>query len=191
MGINPTVVETDTKNMAVVDVFSRLMKERIIYFYDEVDAESSAVIISQLLFLERKGKDKPIHLYINSPGGECLSGLAIYDTIKRLKCPIYTYACGMAASMAASIFAAGDKGHRYILPHSRIMIHQPSGASNYCKASDFEIKYNELEKMKKELAECLANDTGKTVDEILADFDRDYWMDGKEAVAYGIADEVI
>lgn len=172
------------------DIYSRLLKDRIIFIGSGIDDGVANVVIAQLLFLQTEDPDKDIHIYINSPGGVVSSGLAIYDTMQYVKPDIATYCIGQAASMGALLLCAGTKGKRFALPNSRIMIHQPIGGF-YGQATDVEIHAREILKMKKTLNEILARHTGKSYEKIEDDTERDYFMSGQDAKEYGVVDEVI
>ena len=186
----PFVVEQDGRGERAYDIFSRLLKERIIFLGGTIDDTVANVIIAQLLFLEAENPDKDIHLYINSPGGIVTSGLAIYDTIQYVKSSITTLCLGQAASMAAVLLAAGAEGKRFSLPHSRIMLHQPLGGFQG-QASDIDIHAREILAIREKLNHILSKHTGQPVERIQGDTDRDYFMNGEEAVQYGLIDEVI
>lgn len=188
--INPTIIEERALNVAQMDVFSRLMMDRIIFLGCGIDDDVANIIQAQLLFLDSTSTDSDITLYINSPGGVVYSGLAIYDTIQTLNADVATVCTGMAASMASVLLAAGAKGKRSILPHSRVMIHQPMGGAEG-QASDIEITAREILKLKQELYEILVKHTGKTMEDITRDADRDFWMTAQEALDYGMVDEII
>ena len=188
--INPTIVEERKLNVAQMDVFSRLMVDRIIFLGCPIDDDVANIIQAQLLFLDSNGSDSDIALYINSPGGVVYAGLGIYDTMQTIRSDVKTICTGMAASMASVLLAAGAKGKRSILPHSRVMIHQPMGGAQG-QASDIEITAREIVKLKGELHQILAHHTGKPVKEIARDADRDFWMTAPEALAYGMVDEII
>ena len=188
--INPTIVEERKLNVAQMDVFSRLMVDRIIFLGCPIDDDVANIIQAQLLFLDSNGADSDITLYINSPGGGVYAGLGIYDTMQTIRSDVKTICTGMAASMASILLAAGTKGKRSILPHSRVMIHQPMGGAQG-QASDIEITAREILKLKGELHQILADHTGKPVKEIARDADRDFWMTAPEALAYGMVDEII
>ena len=188
--INPTIVEERKLNVAQMDVFSRLMVDRIIFLGCPIDDDVANIIQAQLLFLDSNGSDSDITLYINSPGGVVYAGLGIYDTMQTIRSDVKTICTGMAASMASVLLAAGAKGKRSILPHSRVMIHQPMGGAQG-QASDIEITAREIVKLKGELHQILAHHTGKPVKEIARDADRDFWMTAPEALAYGMVDEII
>ena len=188
-GINPTIMEERKLNVAQMDVFSRLMMDRIIFLGTEIDDYTSNVIQAQLLYLSSQDK-ADISLYINSPGGVVYDGLGIYDTMQFVDCDIQTICTGMAASMASILLCAGTKGKRSALPHSRIMIHQPLGGVRG-QASDIEIEAKQILKLKDELYQILASHSNKTLEQIAADADRNYWMTAKEAVDYGMIDNVL
>ena len=185
---NPIILEESKLNMTAVDVFSRLMADRIIMLGSDIYEDISNVIVSQLLWLNTQSNDR-ITLYINSPGGSVTNGMAIYDTMQLIKSPVSTICCGYAASMAAVILAGGEKGFRGSLKHSDIMIHQPSGGQ-IGQASDIEIASRMIQRTKDMLYGVLAEDTGKDIEQIRKDADRDYWMTPYEAKDYGIIDEV-
>jgi len=186
----PTVIETTGRGERAYDIYSRLLKERIIFLGTEINDVVSNLVIAQLLFLQSEDADKDISIYINSPGGVVTAGMAIYDTMQFLKCPITTYCVGQAASMGAVLLAAGTKGKRFALPNSRIMIHQPLGGAQG-QATDIEIQTNEILRMKKRLNEILAHHTGQPVKTLEKDTDRDFFMSADEAVKYGLVDEVV
>ncbi len=188
--INPTIVEERRLNVAQMDVFSRLMVDRIIFLGCPIDDDVANIIQAQLLFLDSNGSDSDITLYINSPGGVVYAGLGIYDTMQTIQSDVKTICTGMAASMASVLLAAGTKGKRSILPHSRVMIHQPMGGAQG-QASDIEITAREILKLKEELHQILAHHTGKPIEEITRDADRDFWMTAPEALDYGMVDEII
>ncbi len=188
--MNPTIIEERTLNVAQMDVFSRLMMDRIIFLGCPIDDDVANIIQAQLLFLDSTGSDSDITLYINSPGGGVYAGLGIYDTMQTIRCDVATVCTGMAASMASILLAAGTAGKRSILPHSRVMIHQPLGGAQG-QASDIEITAREIVKLKGELYEILAHHTGKSVDDITRDADRDFWMRAPEALEYGMVDEIV
>lgn len=183
----PMVVEQSGRGERAYDIYSRLLKERIIFLGGGIDDQVANLIIAQLLFLEAEDPDKEIHLYINSPGGVVTSGMAIYDTMRYIKAPVSTICVGQAASMGAVLLAAGEKGKRYSLDHSRIMIHQPLGGFQG-QATDISIHAKEILRMKEELNSILANLTGQPKEKIEADTDRDYFMSAAEAEEYGLID---
>jgi len=186
----PIVVEREGRAERAYDIYSRLLKDRIVFVGDEITPELSNLVIAQLLFLANEDAKADIHLYINSPGGSVYSGLAIYDTMQFVRCPVATYVVGAAASMGAVLFAAGTKGKRFILPYARVMIHQPLGAARG-PATDIKIELDEMLRTQRQLYEVLARHTGKTVEQIARDCDRNKWMDAEETVAYGLADKVL
>jgi len=186
----PMVVEQSTRGERAFDIFSRLLRERIIFLGTPIDDDISNLIIAQLLFLEGEDPDKPINLYINSPGGVVTAGLAIYDTIQYIKPPVSTICVGQAASMAALLLCAGAKGKRYALPHARVMIHQPLGGVQG-QATDIDIQAREIIRMREKLNEILIHHTGQAIDKVIRDTDRDFFMTAAEAKHYGIVDEVI
>ncbi len=188
--VTPYIIEERQMNMTQMDVFSRLMMDRIIFLGSGVDDYVANVIQAQLLFLESVDANKDISIYINSPGGGVYAGLGIYDTMQFIKPEINTICTGMAASMGAVLMCAGQKGKRSALPHSRIMIHQPLGGAQG-QASDIEITAREILKLKDELYEILAKHTGQPIEKIRKDSDRDYWMTAKEAKEYGMIDEIL
>ena len=186
----PTVWENTGRESRQWDVYSRLLKDRIIFIGSPIDDVITNNVIAQLLFLQMEDPKKDIHLYINSPGGIVTGGMAIYDTINFLQCDVVTYCIGMAASMATVILAAGTKGKRFALPNSRVMIHQPSGGAGG-QASDIAIAAKEILRWRKVLNETVAKHTGKTAEQVEKDSDRDYYMTAQEAKAYGIVDNVV
>lgn len=188
--MTPYIIEERQMNVAQMDVFSRLMMDRIIFLGHGINDTVSNIINAQLLFLSSVDAKRPIKLYINSPGGGVYAGLGIYDTMNYIPNEVYTVCLGMAASMAAVLLSSGSKGNRVVLPHSRVMIHQPLGGSEG-QASDMEITMREMIRIKSELYDILAQNTGKTVKQITTDADRDYWMKGEEAVKYGMVDKLI
>lgn len=190
MSLVPIVVEQTSRGERSYDIYSRLLKDRIIFLGEAIDDHISSLVIAQLLFLEADDPEKDIFLYINSPGGVVTSGMAIYDTMQYIKPDVATICLGQAASMGSLLLAAGAKGKRSALPNSRIMIHQPS-AGFQGQASDIEIQAKEVIKMKARLNEIYSFHTGKPVKDIEADMDRDYFMSAQEAVAYGLIDKVI
>lgn len=188
--LTPNIIEERPMNIAVMDVYSRLMMDRIIFMGYPVTDEVANIITAQFLFLESTDRTRDIQMYINSPGGSVYAGLGMYDTMQFVTPDISTICTGMAASMAAVLMCAGAHGKRTALKHSRIMLHQPSAGAGG-QASDIEITVNEVKKIKKELYEVIANHTGQTVDKVATDCSRDYWMTAPEAKAYGIVDEVL
>ncbi len=191
MNLVPYVVEQTAKGERQYDIFSRLLMERIIFISGEITTETADLVVAQLLFLEADNIDKDITIYIDSPGGSVTAGMAIYDTIQYIKCDVSTVCIGMAASMGAFLLAAGTKGKRYALPNSNIMIHQPLINGLGGQASDVLIHAENLVKTKKKLNELLAEMTGKSVDEVEYDTDRDHFMTADEAKRYGLVDEVV
>ncbi len=190
MSIIPIVIEQTGRTERAYDIYSRLLKDRIIFAGTAIDDNIANIVIAQLLFLQTEDPDKDIHLYINSPGGIVSSGLAIYDTMQYVKPDIATYCIGQAASMGALLLSSGTKGKRFALPHSRIMLHQPMGGF-HGQATDIEIHAREILKMKETLNGILSRHTGQSLEKIQADTDRDFFMSGQEAKEYGIVDEVI
>ena len=186
----PTVIEQTHRGERAYDLYSRLLKDRIIFLGTPVDDDVANIIVAQMLFLESEDPDKDISLYINSPGGSVTAGLAIYDTMQYVKCPVSTICMGQAASMGALLLTAGAKGKRYSLPHSRIMIHQPSGGFGG-QASDIELHAKEILRLKAKLNEIMQKHTGQPLDRIDKDTDRDYFMGAGEAKEYGLIDEVV
>jgi ATP-dependent Clp protease protease subunit len=185
----PTVIETTGRSERVYDIYSRLLKDRIIFIGYEINDQVANAIIAQMLFLEYEDPDKDIILYINSPGGVVTSGLAIYDVIKFVKPDVQTICVGSCMSMGAVLLAAGTKGKRFILPHGKVMLHQPSGGATG-QSSDIQIHAKEIVKTKKELLGILAEATGKSIDVIQKDTERDLYMNAQEALAYGMVDEI-
>lgn len=188
--ISPTIIEERQLNVAQMDVFSRLMVDRIIFLGAPIDDDASNIIQAQLLFLESVDPQGTIYIYLNTPGGSVYAGLGIYDTMQFIQSPVSTICTGLAASMGAIILCSGAKGKRTALPHSRIMIHQPLGGVSG-QASDIEIEAREIKRVKEELYTILAEHTGQPYDKIWKDADRDYWMKSQEAKEYGIIDEVL
>ena len=190
LGLVPMVVEQSGRGERAYDIYSRLLKERVIFMVGPVNDQMANLIVAQLLFLESENPDKDISLYINSPGGSVSAGLAIFDTMNFIKPDVSTLCTGMAASMGAFLLAAGAKGKRFSLPNSRIMIHQPSGGSQG-QASDIEIQAKEILYLRERLNKILADATGKTMEQIHRDTDRDRFMSGEEAADYGLIDKVL
>jgi ATP-dependent Clp protease protease subunit len=186
----PIVIEQSARGERSFDIYSRLLRERIIFCVGEVEDYMANLIVAQLLFLESENPEKDIHMYINSPGGVITAGMAIYDTMKFIKPQVSTLCIGQAASMGAVLLAAGEKGKRFALPHARVMIHQPSGGSRG-QASDIAIQAREILKMREVLNRVLADHTGQTVERIELDTDRDNFMDAATACEYGLIDEVM
>jgi ATP-dependent Clp protease protease subunit len=190
MSLIPMVIEQTSRGERAYDIYSRLLKDRIIFLGTAIDDHVANTVIAQLLFLEADDPDKDIYIYINSPGGIVTAGLAIYDTMNYIKSPVSTICIGQAASMAALLLAAGTHGKRFSLPHARVMIHQPMGGFQG-QATDIEIHAKEILKMKDTLNQILAKHTGQPIEKIRHDTDRDFFMSGLEAKGYGIVDEVI
>ncbi len=186
----PTVIEKTAMGERAYDIYSRLLKERIVFLGTEVDDTVANLIIAQLLFLQSEDPNADITLYINSPGGSVTAGMAIFDTMEHIKPDVSTICVGMAASMGAFLLAMGQKGKRFALPNSRVMIHQPSGGFQGT-ASDIEITAKEIIKIREKLNQLLAERSSQTVDKVAADSDRDYWMSADEAASYGLVDKVI
>lgn len=188
--ISPTIIEERQLNVAQMDVFSRLMMDRIIFLGTQIDDYTANVIQAQLLFLDSSDPGKDISIYINSPGGSVYAGLGIYDTMQYISSDVKTICTGIAASMAAVLLVAGEKGKRYALNHSRVMIHQPMGGAQG-QASDIEITAREIQKLKKELYTIISNHSGMPFDKVEKDSDRDYWMTSAEAKEYGMIDDIL
>ena len=190
MPLIPIVIEQDGRGERAFDIYSRLLKDRIVFLGVAVDDDVANLVIAQFLYLESEDPDKEIHFYINSPGGLVSAGLAIYDTMQYIKAPVSTYCMGQAASMAAILLAAGEKGKRHALPHSRILIHQPLGGFSG-QATDVEIQAKEILRLKHELNMILSRHSGQPIEKIERDTDRDYYMSGEQATEYGLIDAVI
>ena len=190
MSLVPYVIEQTSRGERNYDIYSRLLKDRIIFLGEEVNETTASLVVAQLLFLESEDPGKYIHLYINSPGGMVTAGLAIYDTMQYIKCDVSTICIGMAASMGAFLLAGGAKGKRLALPNAEIMIHQPSGGAKG-QATEIQIAAENILKTKKKLNEILAANTGKPYDVIAADTERDHYMSAQEAMEYGLIDNVI
>ena len=190
MSLVPYVIEQTSRGERSYDIYSRLLKDRIIFLGEEVTDVSANLIVAQLLFLEAEDPGKDIHLYINSPGGSVSAGLAIYDTMRYIKCDVSTICLGMAASMGAFLLSCGAKGKRYALPNAEIMIHQPLGGAQG-QATEIQIAAEHILKTKKKLNQILADNSGKTLEEVEKDTDRDNWLSADEAKEYGLIDEVI
>lgn len=188
--INPYILEERQLNVTQLDVFSRLMMDRIIFLGTQVDTASANIIQAQLLYLDSADPGKDINIYINSPGGSVYDGLGIYDTMQIISSDVSTICTGMAASMAAVLLVAGEKGKRFALPHSRVMIHQPMGGIQG-QASDIEITAREILKLKDELYRIISTHSGQSLEKVAADSDRDYWMTAAEAADYGMIDKVL
>jgi len=186
----PIVLENTGRGERSMDIYSRLLKDRIIFIGTPIDDNVANVVIAQMLFLQMEDPKKDIHVYINSPGGVVTGGMAIYDTMNFLQCDIVTYCIGMAASMSTVLLAAGTKGKRFALPNSRVMIHQPSGGAGG-QAADIAIQAKEILRWRKTLNETIAKHTGKTAEQVGIDSDRDYYLSAEEAKAYGIVDHVV
>lgn len=193
MTLIPTVIEKTKAWERAYDIYSRLLEDRIIFVGEQVHSAMVNTIVAQMLYLEKKDPDKDIIMYINTPGGEVYSGLAIYDTMQILKCDVQTICTGLAASMGSLLLAGGTKGKRFALPHSRIMIHQPliSGGGISGQATDIQIEAEEMLKVKKILTEIIAKHAGKKYDAALADMERNKWMSPEDALAYGLIDKII
>ena len=190
IGMIPMVVETSGRGERAYDIYSRLLKERVVFLVGEVNDHSANLIVAQMLFLESENPDKDIHFYINSPGGSVTAGMAIYDTMQFIKPAVSTLCIGQAASMGAFLLTAGEKGKRFCLPNSRVMIHQPLGGFRG-QASDIEIHAREILYLKQKLNQMLAFHTGQTVEVIERDTDRDNFLSASDAVAYGLVDQVL
>jgi len=190
MPLIPSVIEQTPRGEREWGIFSRLLKDRIVFLGEPVDDYVANVVIAQLLFLESEDPDKDIHLYINSPGGVVTAGLAIYDTMQYVRCPVSTICIGQAASMGALLLASGASGKRFALPHARILIHQPLGGF-HGQASDIDIQAREILKIREKLNDILVKHTGQPIEKIRNDTDRDYYMSSMDAKEYGIVDEVI
>ena len=186
----PMVVEQTSRGERSYDIYSRLLKDRIVFVGGEIDDDTANAIVAQLLFLQAQDAEKEVSMYINSPGGSVTAGLAIYDTMQFISCPVATYCIGQAASMGAVLLTAGAKGKRFALPNARIMIHQPWGGAEG-KASDIEITAREILRLKEKLNEILAAHSGRTMEEVVRDTDRDHFMSADEACAWGLIDKVI
>jgi ATP-dependent Clp protease, protease subunit len=186
----PIVVEQTARGERSYDIYSRLLKERVIFLVGQVEDHMANLVVAQLLFLESENPDKDIHLYINSPGGSVTAGLSIYDTMRFIKPDVSTMCIGQAASMGALLLTAGAKGKRYALPHSRMMIHQPSGGA-HGQASDIEIQAAEIIKIRHEMNLIMTEHTGRSIAEIERDTERDHYMSGQEAISYGLIDTVV
>ena len=190
MALVPYVVEQTNRGERSYDIFSRLLNDRIIVLSDEVNDTTASIVVAQLLFLEGQDPDKDISLYINSPGGSVTAGMAIYDTMQYIKCDVSTICMGMAASMGAFLLSSGAKGKRFALPNSEIMIHQPLGGAQG-QATEIEIAAKQILKTKENLNRILAENTGKSIEEIYRDTERDNYMSAQEALEYGLVDKVI
>jgi ATP-dependent Clp protease protease subunit len=190
MSLVPIVIEKDGRGERAYDIYSRLLKERIVFLGTAVDDMIANIIIAQLLFLESEDPSKDIYLYINSPGGIITSGLAIYDTMQYIKAPVVTTCIGQAASMGAVLLAGGEKGKRFALPHSRILIHQPLGGAQG-QASDIDIQAKEILRMREAINHILVKHTGQPLEKVEKDTERDYFMDARQAIEYGIVDLIL
>ena len=190
MSLVPYVIEQTSRGERSYDIYSRLLKDRIIFLGEEVTDVAANIIVAQLLFLEAEDPDKDIHLYINSPGGSVTAGLAIYDTMQYIKCDVATYCMGMAASMGSFLLSGGTKGKRYAMPNSEIMIHQPSGGAQG-QATEIQIAAEHILKIRTRLNQILAENTGQPLDVIRIDTERDNFMSAEEAKAYGLIDEIV
>jgi ATP-dependent Clp protease protease subunit len=190
MALIPYVIEQTSRGERSYDIYSRLLKDRIIFLGEEVTDVSANIIVAELLFLESEDPNKDIHLYINSPGGSVSAGWAIYDTMRYIKCDVSTTCIGMAASMGAFLLAGGTKGKRYALPNSQVMIHQPSGGAQG-QARDIKIQAEQIIETRKRLNQYLAENSGQPIEVIERDTERDHWMSAEEAKAYGLIDQVV
>ncbi len=190
MNLVPIVIEQTGRGERSYDIFSRLLRERIVFIAGEINDHTATLVTAQLLFLEAEDPDKEVYLYVNSPGGAVTSGMAIYDTMQYIRPPVSTLCIGQAASMGAILLAAGSKGQRYVLPHSRVMVHQPMGGAQG-QATDIDIHAREILRVREELNEILAKHTGQELDKIIESTDRDRFLSAAEAVEFGIVDEVI
>lgn len=190
MSLVPIVIEKDGRGERAYDIYSRLLKERIVFLGTSIDDTVANIIIAQLLFLESEDPSQDIYLYVNSPGGYITSGLAIYDTMQYVKAPVVTMCIGQAASMGAVLLAGGAKGKRYALPHSRILIHQPLGGAQG-QATDIDIQAKEILRMREEINNILTKHTGQPVEKIAADTERDFFMTAEQALDYGIIDKIV
>ena len=190
MALVPYVVEQTNRGERSYDIFSRLLNDRIIVLSDEVNDATASIIVAQMLYLEGQDPEKDISFYINSPGGSVTAGMAIYDTMQYIKCDVSTICMGMAASMGAFLFSSGAKGKHYILPNAEVMIHQPLGGAKG-QATEILIAADHIKRTKERLNKILAENTGKSIDEIFADTERDNWLTAEEAVEYGLADKII
>lgn len=186
----PFVIEQTSRGERSYDIYSRLLKDRIVILGTAIDSSVANLLVAQLLHLEAEDPDKDIELYINSPGGEVDAGLAIYDTMQCIRCDVQTTCMGMAASMASVILAAGAAGKRKILPNARVMIHQPHGGIQG-QAVDIEIQAKQIIRMRQTIAEILSRHSGQTLEKILRDFDRDFWLSAEESTSYGLVDQII
>lgn len=190
LNLVPMVVEQTARGERAYDIYSRLLKERVVFIVGPVEDHMANLVVAQLLFLESENPDKDIHLYINSPGGAVTAGLSIYDTMQYINCDVSTICCGQAASMGALLLAGGTKSKRFALPHSRIMVHQPS-AGFQGQATDIDIHAREVLELKHRLNKIMAKHTGQTVEQIKDDLERDRFMSGEDAISYGLIDTVL
>ena len=190
MATIPYVIEQNSRGERSYDIYSRLLKDRIIFLGEEVNETTASLVVAQLLFLESEDPGKDIHLYINSPGGMVTAGMAIYDTMQYIKCDVSTICIGMAASMGAFLLAGGAKGKRFALPNAEVMIHQPSGGTK-SQATEIQIAAENILKTKKKLNQMLADNTGKPYEVVAEDTERDHWMSAEEALDYGLIDGII
>ena len=190
MSLVPYVIEQTSRGERSYDIFSRLLKERIVFLGEEVNPTTSSLIVAQMMFLEAEDPDKDIHFYINSPGGSVSDGYAIYDTMHYVKCDVATYCMGMAASMGAFLLAGGQKGKRFALPNAEVMIHQPLGGTKG-QATEIEIAAKQILRTRENLNRILSENTGRPIEEIARDTERDNWMTAQEALDYGLIDKII
>ncbi|MCR5590330.1 MAG: ATP-dependent Clp endopeptidase proteolytic subunit ClpP [Lachnospiraceae bacterium] len=190
MSLVPYVIEQTSRGERSYDIYSRLLKERIVFLGEEVNETTANLIVAQMMFLEAEDPEKDIHFYINSPGGSVTDGFAIYDTMHYVKCDVATYCIGIAASMGAFLLAGGTKGKRFVLPNSEIMIHQPSGGARG-QATEIEIVAKQILRTKERLNRILSENTGQPIEKVAADTERDNWMSAEEALEYGIVDKII
>ena len=190
MSLVPYVIEQTSRGERSYDIYSRLLKERIVFLGEEVNDTTANLIVAQMMFLEAEDPEKDIHFYINSPGGSVTDGFAIYDTMHYVKCDVATYCIGMAASMGAFLLAGGQKGKRFVLPNSEIMIHQPSGGAKG-QATEIEIVAKQIIRTKERLNRILSENTGQPFEKVAEDTERDNWMSAEEALEYGIVDKII
>ena len=190
MSLVPYVIEQTSRGERSYDIFSRLLKERIVFLGEEVNQTTSSLIVAQMMFLEAEDPDKDIHFYINSPGGSVTDGYAIYDTMHYVTCDVATYCMGMAASMGAFLLAGGEKGKRFALPNAEVMIHQPLGGTKG-QATEIEIAAKQIHRTRENLNRILSENTGRPIEEIARDTERDNWMTAQEALDYGLIDKII
>ncbi|MBR4574486.1 MAG: ATP-dependent Clp endopeptidase proteolytic subunit ClpP [Lachnospiraceae bacterium] len=190
MSLVPYVIEQTSRGERSYDIYSRLLKERIVFLGEEVNETTANLIVAQMMFLEAEDPEKDIHFYINSPGGSVTDGFAIYDTMHYVKCDVATYCIGMAASMGAFLLAGGEKGKRFVLPNSEIMIHQPSGGAKG-QATEIEIVAKQIIRTKERLNRILSENTGQPFEKVAEDTERDNWMSAEEALEYGLVDKII